>query len=126
MVWRAGRTPLIVSQIPAEIFPTRYRCTCHGIAAASGKLGSWVVQIFLAYAFKSDTVDKQFDWERKNFGHVLQVMGAFMVAGAVTTYFLVPETRDHDNKSRTLEVLACGKKVIDELNRQRRREDEDD
>jgi PHS family inorganic phosphate transporter-like MFS transporter len=113
--------------IPAEIFPTRYRCTCHGIAAASGKLGSWVVQIFLQYAFQNKKNAKDdFDRERKNFGHVLQVMSAFMIAGAVTTYFLVPETRDHDNKSRTLEVLACGKKVIDELNRQRKREDEDE
>ncbi|KAF2624439.1 MFS general substrate transporter [Macroventuria anomochaeta] len=111
--------------IPAEIFPTRYRCTCHGIAAAAGKLGSWVVQIFLAYAFQNDNQGEQYDWERENFGHVLQVMSAFMVAGAVVTYFLVPETRDHDNKSRTLEVLACGKKVIDELNRQRQREDEE-
>jgi PHS family inorganic phosphate transporter-like MFS transporter len=114
--------------IPAEIFPTRYRCTCHGIAAASGKLGSWVVQIFLQYAFQSDKSKPgdDFRWERENFGHILQVMSAFMIAGAVTTYFLVPETRDHDNKSRTLEVLACGKKVIDELNRQRKSEDEDE
>ncbi|KAF3041222.1 hypothetical protein E8E11_000636 [Didymella keratinophila] len=111
--------------IPAEIFPTRYKCTCHGIAAASGKLGSWIVQIFLAYAFQNDEQGEQYDWERENFGHVLQVMSAFMLAGAAVTYFLVPETRDHDNKSRTLEVLACGKKVIDELNRQRRREDEE-
>jgi PHS family inorganic phosphate transporter-like MFS transporter len=102
--------------IPAEIFPTRYRCTCHGIAAASGKLGSWVVQVFLA----------DLEWRDKKFGRVLLVMSGFMLAGAVTTYFLVPETRDHDNKSRTLEVLACGKKVIDELNRQRKKEDEDD
>lgn len=48
-----------------------------------------------------------------------------MVAGAITTYFLVPETRDHDNKSRTLEVLACGKKVIDALNHDRKQEDRD-
>ncbi|KAF1836806.1 MFS general substrate transporter [Decorospora gaudefroyi] len=114
--------------IPAEIFPTRYRCTCHGIAAASGKLGSWVVQIFLQYAFQSGKSDPndEFKWERENFGHILQVMSAFMVAGALTTYFLVPETRGQDNKSRTLEVLACGKKVIDELNRQRKREDQDE
>jgi PHS family inorganic phosphate transporter-like MFS transporter len=103
--------------------PTRYRCTCHGIAAASGKLGSWLVQIFLAYAFKGDNIS--YDYERKNFGHVLQVMSAFMVAGAAVTYFLVPETRDHDNKSRTLEVLGCGKKVIDKLNQQRQREDDE-
>jgi len=110
--------------IPAEIFPTRYRCTCHGIAAASGKLGSWIVQIYLGYTFDSDK--KDFDNDRIIFGHVLQVMSAFMIAGAVTTYFLVPETRGHDNRSRTLEVLACGKRVIDELNRQRKTKDEDE
>jgi PHS family inorganic phosphate transporter-like MFS transporter len=99
-------------QIPAEIFPTRYRCTCHGISAAAGKFGSWVAQIFLAYTH----------WAREDFGYVLLVMSAFMMAGAVTTYFLVPETRDHDNKSRTLEVLAGGRVVLEELNRQRARE----
>ncbi|KAJ6161266.1 hypothetical protein N7470_004662 [Penicillium chermesinum] len=35
--------------IPAEIFPTRYRATCYGIAAGSGKLGSILVQIFSTY-----------------------------------------------------------------------------
>jgi PHS family inorganic phosphate transporter-like MFS transporter len=119
-----GSSILSASQIPAEIFPTRYRCTCHGIAAAAGKLGSWLVQIFLAYAFKADTQDQQFDWERENFGHVLQVMSAFMIAGAITTYTLVPETRDHDNKSRTLEVLACGKRELDGLNKQRAQEED--
>lgn len=49
-----------------------------------------------------------------------------MLAGAATTYFLVPETRDHDNKSRTLEVLAGGKSVLDELNAQRAREQDED
>ncbi|KAF2266279.1 MFS general substrate transporter [Lojkania enalia] len=111
--------------IPAEIFPTRYRCTSHGIAAAAGKLGSWIVQIFLAFAFKGHGKDES-DWEKENFGHVLQVMSAFMIAGAATTYFMVPETRDHDNKSRTLEVLAGGRVVLQELNMQRRREDEED
>ncbi|KAF2181552.1 MFS general substrate transporter [Zopfia rhizophila CBS 207.26] len=109
--------------IPAEIFPTRYRCTCHGIAAAAGKLGSWLAQIFLAFAFKSSG-QKGFGWERKNFGHVLQIMSAFMIAGAVTTYFFVPETRDHDNKSRTLEELSGGRSVLEELNRQREREED--
>lgn len=77
------------------------------------------MQIFLAYAFRSNNPADAYNWERENFGHVLQVMSAFMVAGAVTTHFLVPETRDHGNKSRTLEVLACGKTVIDDLNKQR-------
>jgi PHS family inorganic phosphate transporter-like MFS transporter len=81
------------------------------------------VQIFLAYSFKGDTQQQQFDWERENFGHVLQVMSAFMVAGAVTTHFLVPETRERGNKSRSLEVLACGKRVVEVLNRVREEEE---
>ncbi|PYH98178.1 inorganic phosphate transporter [Aspergillus ellipticus CBS 707.79] len=35
--------------IPAELFPTRFRATCHGITAASGKLGSIIAQCFLGY-----------------------------------------------------------------------------
>ena len=30
--------------IPGEMFPTRYRSTCHGISAASGKLGAIISQ----------------------------------------------------------------------------------
>lgn len=108
--------------IPAEIFPTRYRCTCHGIAAAAGKLGSWLAQIFLAYAFKSKDAKNQENNEKQLFGYVLIVMSIFMLAGALTTYWLVPETRDHDNKSRTLEVLAGGKVVLEKLNKQRETE----
>ena len=34
--------------IPGEAFPTRYRCTAHGISAASGKLGAIIAQIGFA------------------------------------------------------------------------------
>ena len=34
--------------IPAEAFPTRYRSTAHGIAAASGKLGAILAQVGFA------------------------------------------------------------------------------
>ncbi|KAF2758084.1 MFS general substrate transporter [Pseudovirgaria hyperparasitica] len=91
--------------IPAEIFPTRYRATCHGLSAAAGKLGSWVAQLFLAFApfMKNPESD---------LGHVLQVMAAFMGAGAVVTWFLVPETRDREGKSRTLEMLGLGREGL--------------
>ncbi|KAL0568226.1 hypothetical protein V5O48_013764 [Marasmius crinis-equi] len=42
--------------LPAEHFPTRYRSTAYGIAAASGKLGSVITQILLfIYAVVSAT-----------------------------------------------------------------------
>ena len=34
--------------IPGEIFPTRYRATCVGIAAASGKLGATLALVMFA------------------------------------------------------------------------------
>lgn len=34
--------------VPAESFPTRYRSTVHGIAAASGKLGAIITQVVYA------------------------------------------------------------------------------
>ncbi|KAH8980886.1 major facilitator superfamily domain-containing protein [Lactarius akahatsu] len=42
--------------IPGEIFPTRYRSTAHGIAAASGKLGAIVSQIIIFKVGGSDTI----------------------------------------------------------------------
>jgi PHS family inorganic phosphate transporter-like MFS transporter len=71
-------------------------------------------------------LEEDLNWDRENFGHILQIMSAFMVAGAVTTYYMVPETRDHDNKSRTLEVLAGGRLVLEKLNAERDRDRDDD
>jgi len=35
--------------LAAECFPTKYRCTCHGISAAAGKIGAIFAQLFLQY-----------------------------------------------------------------------------
>jgi PHS family inorganic phosphate transporter-like MFS transporter len=39
-----------MSQISAEVWPTKYRATCHGLSAAAGKLGSIGTQILLEKA----------------------------------------------------------------------------
>lgn len=52
-------------QIPAEAFPTRYRCTCHGISAASGKLGSVLGQIVI-----TKLVDRDADPKSKRVGYL--------------------------------------------------------
>ena len=35
----------VTMQIPAKQFSTRYRCTCYGLSAASGKFGSVIVKL---------------------------------------------------------------------------------
>ncbi|KAI0665884.1 MFS general substrate transporter [Trametes maxima] len=69
---------------PAEVFPTRFRASAHGMSAACGKAGA----IISALAFNSLS---------KKIGtpHVLWIFFGCCVAGAVLT-LLLPEVRDRD------------------------------
>lgn len=100
--------------IPAEIFPTRYRATCHGISAGAGKLGSILVQIFSTYYhFGSGPGNTA---TRKH-GIVLLVFSACMVLGAVVTHFWIPPIQQKRNgktklwggKPETLESMSLGR-----------------
>lgn len=85
--------------VPGECFPTRYRSTCHGISAASGKVGSIIAQAAIAplrtRGFKKGDTNKS-PW----LNHVLEIYALFMLLGCFTT-LLIPET-----KRLTLEQLA--------------------
>ncbi|PGH04107.1 hypothetical protein AJ80_08569 [Polytolypa hystricis UAMH7299] len=89
--------------IPAEVFPTRLRCTAHGISAASGKIASVIVQFFVAYAPIGPlrASDPGTEW----LGYVIIIFAAFMVLGAAVTKWLIPETREADGSNRPLEQL---------------------
>ncbi|TPX30726.1 hypothetical protein SmJEL517_g05770 [Synchytrium microbalum] len=74
---------------PAEIFPTRYRSTAHGISAGVGKLGAILgVQVFTPF---KDNI---------GFNNVLWLFTAFMALGFIATLPL-PEP-----KRRRLEDIA--------------------
>lgn len=93
--------------IPAEIFPTRYRTTCHGISAACGKLGSVIAQIFLGYVkFNGADYTDQQAW----LGYVLLVFASFMATGAFITYKWIPETQERNGRSKSLEELGGERK----------------
>ncbi|KAJ3367481.1 phosphate transporter [Allomyces arbusculus] len=78
--------------LPAELFPTKFRSTCHGISAAAGKMGA----IIAAFGF---------DQIRGDHGEGMQlILGIFsgcMALGLICT-FLIPET-----KGKTLEELSA-------------------
>lgn len=100
--------------IPAELFPTRYRATCHGISAAAGKLGSILVQVFSAYyKFGSSSPG---DEQTKRYGTILVVFSVCMILGAVITHFWIPEVQEKAKrgeiwagKAKSLEELALGR-----------------
>ncbi|KAK5071786.1 hypothetical protein LTR64_004437 [Lithohypha guttulata] len=119
--------------LPAELFPTRYRGTCHGISAGAGKLGSILVQIFTTYYNLGSSTPG--DEGTKRYGVVLIVFSATMILGAVVTQYMVPDVqekgqglkRSWGGRSKTLEELAIGRAGVqsDVVVRARRRRDLD-
>ncbi|KAK5945356.1 hypothetical protein PMZ80_002560 [Knufia obscura] len=101
--------------LPAELFPTRYRGTCHGLSAGAGKLGSILVQVFSTYYRLGSSTPGNAETVR--YGKVLIVFSAIMILGAVVTHFMVPDVqvkgkgvrRIWGTKSKTLEELAVGR-----------------
>ncbi|KAI9074486.1 hypothetical protein K1719_043548 [Acacia pycnantha] len=88
--------------VPAEIFPARFRSTCHGISAASGKLGAIVGAFgFLALAQSQDPskVDAGYS-PGIGVKNSLLVLGGVNALGFAFT-FLVPEP-----KGRSLEEIS--------------------
>ncbi|KAJ1896928.1 hypothetical protein LPJ66_003693, partial [Kickxella alabastrina] len=79
--------------IPGEVFPTRFRSTAHGIAAASGKLGAIVAQGgFMQLkdrGGKNEFIDR-----------LIQIFALFMLLGFAVTFW-IPET-----KGKTLEEIC--------------------
>lgn len=69
--------------IPAEIFPTTYRCTCHGISAAAGKIGS-MVAIVVVYGINSGYKSTS----RQGLSFLL--FSVFMLLGAVYSWAYLP------------------------------------
>lgn len=100
--------------LPAEAFPTRYRCTCHGISAASGKLGSVLGQIAVTKLVDDyDVIAKS-----KRPGYLMISFCVVMVAGAWVSNYITPETCDIWGKSRKLEDLSHGIERRRELRRE--------
>ncbi|KAI1872450.1 hypothetical protein JX265_005330 [Neoarthrinium moseri] len=86
--------------IPAEIFPTCYRCTCHGISAASGKIGS-IVALLVVYGINSGYTSSTRQ------GLIFILFGSVLAFGAIYSWAYLPDVQrlvyDEDGK-KTLEA----------------------
>ncbi|XP_022575971.2 inorganic phosphate transporter 1-4-like [Brassica napus] len=107
--------------VPAEIFPARFRSTCHGISAASGKLGAMVGAFGFLYLAQSPDKNKTDAGYHPGIGvrNSLLVLGVINFLGILFT-FLVPESKgksleemsgenesneQNNNDSRTVEMV---------------------
>ncbi|KAK3362868.1 major facilitator superfamily domain-containing protein [Lasiosphaeria hispida] len=72
--------------IPAEVFPTCYRCTCHGISAAAGKLGS-ILAVLVVYGINAgySSTTRQ--------GLIFLLFATFMALGALFSWAYLPDVQ---------------------------------
>ncbi|VFQ59708.1 unnamed protein product [Cuscuta campestris] len=95
--------------VPAEIFPARLRSTCHGISAASGKLGAMVGAFGFLYLAQPRDKAKADAGYPAGIGvrNSLIVLGVVNLMGMMFT-FLVPESKGKslEEVSRENEGLA--------------------
>ena len=75
--------------IPAEVFPTRFRATAHGLSAACGKAGA----ILAAFAFNV-LVDK--GGKNAFLPQTLGIFAAIQFLGLLITILLIPESKGRD------------------------------
>jgi PHS family inorganic phosphate transporter-like MFS transporter len=75
--------------LPAEVFPTRYRGTCYGIAAAAGKLGSIVVQLVVPATDISEP-----ESPATRFAYLLIAFAVLMPLGALFAWAWIPDVQE--------------------------------
>ncbi|EEF37829.1 inorganic phosphate transporter 1-4 [Ricinus communis] len=96
--------------VPAEIFPARLRSTCHGISAASGKLGAMVGAFGFLYLAQNQDKSKADAGYPAGIGvkNSLILLGIVNLLGMLFT-FLVPES-----KGKSLEEMSRENEVESE------------
>ena len=81
--------------VPAELFPARFRSTCHGISGATGKVGAIVGAIGFLLAIEGSRGSKL---NKVGMMYAFMILGGVCIVGLALTYFFTPET-----KGRSLE-----------------------
>ncbi|KAK7739540.1 hypothetical protein SLS63_001886 [Diaporthe eres] len=96
------------------IFPTSYRCTCHGISAAAGKIGS-MVAVLVVYGinagYKSSTRQ----------GLIFLLFSLFMAMGAVCSWAYLPDIQRRVLDRETGKPLRLENKNLEDLGEGRER-----
>ncbi|KAI3945523.1 hypothetical protein MKW98_018340 [Papaver atlanticum] len=94
--------------IPAELFPARFRSTCHGFSGAAGKVGAIVGSVGFLWASQSQNekeVDKGY---QKGIGmtNALVILGGISLLGMILTYFFTRETMGRSLEENEVEYEA--------------------
>ncbi|GAB4828467.1 Inorganic phosphate transporter [Ancistrocladus abbreviatus] len=96
--------------VPAELFPARFRSTCHGIAGAAGKIGALIGSVGFLGAFKS--CYEKGHTQKIAMTAVLLIMGGISLVGAVVTHLFTPETAGRSLEENESEAENKGETKI--------------
>ncbi|XAR61508.1 hypothetical protein NMG60_11015953 [Bertholletia excelsa] len=76
--------------VPAELFPARFRSTCHGISGAFGKVGAIIGTVTFTVATHHDGY--KYTTNKRLVKEVLVGMGGVCILGMIITYLFTRET----------------------------------
>ncbi|KAF8026342.1 hypothetical protein BT93_F2971 [Corymbia citriodora subsp. variegata] len=98
--------------VPAELFPARFRSTCHGISGAAGKVGAIIGAIGFLWA----SHNKEEDGYPKAIGMMVSliILGGVCIVGTVMTYLFTTETagrsleeNEKEEDGKEMGILRC-------------------
>ncbi|CAL5331983.1 unnamed protein product [Camellia sinensis] len=97
--------------VPAELFPARFRSTCHGISGAFGKVGAIIGSVGFLWATKKN---KNGEYDPTLMTIALVLLGGVCIVGMIITYLFTRETvgrslEENENEDETQELcfLRC-------------------
>ncbi|KAL2946545.1 hypothetical protein AAZX31_20G020000 [Glycine max] len=88
--------------VPAELFPARFRSSCHGISGAVGKVGAIIGSVGFLWASHR----KKEDGYPKGIGMKVSliILGGVCLLGMVITYFFTRETMGRSLEENEVEI----------------------
>ncbi|CAI8605506.1 unnamed protein product [Vicia faba] len=97
--------------VPAELFPARFRSTCHGISGAVGKVGAIIGSVGFLWA----SHNKREEGYPEGIGmkDSLIILGGVCIVGMFVTYFFTKETMGRSLEENEVEQSHHGEEYND-------------
>lgn len=99
--------------VPAELFPARFRCTCHGISGAAGKIGAIIGSVGFLWVLSSGKLENGHNSKGNRMTALLVMLGIVCIMGMIVTCLFTRETKgrsleENENEDEASRVCFSG------------------